>query len=278
MAYLLFRVADTLEDSSRWSGSRKHDELEQLNGLLEQPSKQAAAELAARWEADPPCEHDGYLELLRELPAVITAEAELSPEAQRLIRSHTQRTIAGMASFVSRERDGVLQLRDVADLQAYCYAVAGIVGELLTELFLKGRASLQLVAGLLRGDASKFGEALQLVNILKDSTADSTAGRHYLPSAVERSGVFRLARQVLKTAIDYCGALERAEAPRGVLAFTALPVLLARATLDRVERDGPGAKLTRPEVTEIIGRLRAALENGPFSALWQSSQEKEATP
>ena len=45
-----------------------------------------------------------------------------------------------------------------------------------------------------------------------------------------------------------------------MVAFTALPVLLARSTLDRVECDGPGAKLTRNDVLCIAGRLERALE------------------
>ena len=52
-----------------------------------------------------------------------------------------------------------------------------------------------------------------------------------------------------------------AGAERGIVAFTALPVLLARAALDRVERDGPGSKLSRGEVLGIAGRLEQALRS-----------------
>ena len=67
---------------------------------------------------------------------------------------------------------------------------------------------------------------------------------------------------------EYVHALQRAAAPRGLVEFTALPVLLARATLDRVERDGPGAKLTRPEVAAIVARLRDALDRDRYDDLW----------
>ena len=50
--------------------------------------------------------------------------------------------------------------------------------------------------------------------------------------------------------------------PMELVAFTALPVELARATLDRVESDGPGAKITRVEVFEIYQRLHRALAEG----------------
>ena len=139
----------------------------------------------------------------------------------------------------AREQRQRLQLDDVADLQAYCYAVAGIVGEMLTELFLlQDRDELRPAAPALRQDAASFGEALQLVNILKDAASDAVEGRCYLPDAVEVGEVFALARRDLEVAGRYCVRLEQAGAPRGFVAFTCLPVLLAWATLRRVEEPG----------------------------------------
>jgi phytoene/squalene synthetase len=100
------------------------------------------------------------------------------------------------------------------------------------------------------------------VNILKDAAADATEGRRYLPAGVDRDEVFRLAREDLQAAEAYVLALQDANAPKGVLAFNALPVLLAWATLDRVEAEGPGAKISRDEVAAILKRLDRALETG----------------
>ncbi len=75
----------------------------------------------------------------------------LRPEAQAILRTHVARSAEGMAAFVARiEPGGKLQLDTIEDLRAYCYAVAGIVGEMLTELFLLGRPSLARVAAELR--------------------------------------------------------------------------------------------------------------------------------
>lgn len=267
VAYLLFRVADTLEDATLWGRERKLAELERLGRLLDNPGQAAAASLAADWTADPPTEHQGYRWLLAELPAVMSSAATLTADAWRLIATHTSRTIRGMASFVAREEGGALRLRDLADLHAYCYAVAGIVGEMLTELFLLGRPALWPEGGALRADAATFGEALQLVNILKDSATDSREGRYYLPPALGRDEIFALARRDLGVAAAYCRRLERVGADRGLVGFTALPVLLARASLDRVEERGAGGKLTRDEVTRIVAELQVALERRAVSAL-----------
>ena len=60
------------------------------------------------------------------------------------------------------------------------------------------------------GRSRFFGEALQLVNILKDASSDATEGRIYLPPGVDRARVFALARRDLDTAAAYVGTLQRA--------------------------------------------------------------------
>jgi farnesyl-diphosphate farnesyltransferase len=166
-----------------------------------------------------------------------------------------------MSEFVARTTDsGELTLTSLQDLRDYCYAVAGIVGEMLTELFLFDRPGLAPVALTLRDRASFFGEALQLVNILKDSAGDADEGRRYLPEEVPVAEVFALARRDLGVAGDYIRALQKAGAPRGIVEFTALPVRLAWAALERVEDQGPGAKVSRPEVFLIVQKLRRALD------------------
>ncbi len=270
VAYLLFRIADTLEDASvPWSRSRQLAALAEFGELMVDPSVAEAERLAAGWLAEPPTDHDGYLELLAETPRVVAAFLDLSPGAREAIGVHTRRTAERMAGFVEKSGDdGVLQLAAIPDLRAYCYAVAGIVGEMLTELFLLDRGSLEQIGGYLRERAALFGEGLQLVNILKDSSSDATEGRNYLPAGIDRAEVFALARGDLEAAAEYSLAVQRAGGPDGVVAFTALPVELARATLDRVERDGPGSKITRDEVFRIYAALERALaEKRPAIAL-----------
>jgi farnesyl-diphosphate farnesyltransferase len=266
LAYLLFRVADTLEDATHWTPSRKKLELDDFAALLELPvgaQRDAMTEtMAARWREDPPLDQAGYLELLGELPFVMRAAATLHPGSWTIIARHTVRTTRGMATFVARESDGSVRVRDLADLRAYCYTVAGIVGEMLTELFLLGRHQLSSIAGELRADASAFGEGLQLVNILKDADADASEGRRFLPTGADRAGIFKLAFDGLDAASRYCARLEQAGAERGLLASTALPIVLARATLERVQRLGPGAKLGRVQVAALIARLQGAIAVG----------------
>ena len=261
IAYLLFRVADTFEDASHWPKERRIGALGDFNRLLSAYDRSEAERLAKTWVAEGVAPHAGYRELMAEVPFVLDAFFALKPEAVEPIRVHVMRSADGMARVVSRTGEtGELVLRDVPDLKEYCYVVAGIVGEMLTELFILGAPALVSIAPYLRERAPLFGEALQLVNILKDSAADAMEGRRYLPGDVPSSEIFALARQDLGSATEYILALQKAGAPRGTVAFTALPVELAWATLERVERHGPGSKVSRPEVFLIKQRVKRAVK------------------
>jgi farnesyl-diphosphate farnesyltransferase len=214
IAYLLFRVADTFEDAELWPRDRKLEALDRFARLLQSPAPEEARRAAEIWLAAPPCSDAGYLELLRRTPQVLGAFWRLSPGPRQLIGEHTRRTAEGMARFVRRAAEGgEIELADLEDLRGYCYVVAGIVGEMLTELFLSGRQALAPVRRFLRARSARFGEALQLVNIIKDSLADAAHGRRFLPAAGDLSQIVELARRDLRAAARYTLSLQGAGAP-----------------------------------------------------------------
>jgi farnesyl-diphosphate farnesyltransferase len=262
IAYLLFRIADTFEDAAHWPPDARIAALADFNALLRSYSRDKAETLSRDWVRREVARHPGYQELMAEVPFVLDSFFALSPGAVDPIRIHVIRSADGMASIVSRTRDGHLTLHSIPQLKDYCYIVAGIVGEMLTELFLLDRPGIASLAPFLRERAATFGEALQLVNILKDSAVDAEEGRRYLPAEVPKAEVFALARRDLGVAGDYIRALQQTGAPRGLVEFTALPVLLAWAALERVEKHGPGSKVSRPEVFLITQRLKRALDRG----------------
>jgi len=261
IAYLLFRVADTFEDDSLWPRARRLAALDELARLLRTRGGEQAA--AARWLTDTPVSHTGYVELLHESPAVMEAYWSVPSPARAVLRRELMRTVSGMAGFVRRgDAAGNLRLASLRELRDYCYVVAGIVGEMLTELFLLDAEALAPFASRLRRRSRFFGEALQLVNILKDASSDATDGRVYLPAGVDRARVFALARRDLDLAASYVGTLQLAGAPDGFVAFTGSPAVLARASLDRIESTAPGVKLTRAEVGVLMERMFENLAAG----------------
>jgi farnesyl-diphosphate farnesyltransferase len=261
IAYLLFRVADTFEDAALWPRATRLAALSDLARLLEKRGGERIA--AERWLANAPVAHAGYLELLRETPAVMEAYWAVPRTARAVLRRDLLRTVSGMAGFSRRgDARGNLRLASLRELRDYCYVVAGIVGEMLTELFLLDAFALGPLASRLRRRSRFFGEALQLVNILKDANSDATEGRVYLPGGIDRACVFALARRNLDIAGAYVRTLQLAGAPDGFVAFTGSPAVLARASLDRIESKAEGAKLTRAEVATLMERMFENLAAG----------------
>jgi farnesyl-diphosphate farnesyltransferase len=266
VAYLLFRIADTFEDATAWPRDRRIDALERLCELVQLPAseQEAAARQLVGWAlATPPVEHAGYLELLRQTPELLAALAARPRLVREVIVKHTLRTAEGMAQVVARaDERGNLRLASLKDLQGYCYLVAGIVGELLTELFLHDRPSLRDQGPVLRESMVQFGEGLQLVNILKDSGDDAHQGRVYLPPRVTRAELLALTHHDLHAAQRYLHGLQAGEAPRGYVSFCALSLGLAFKAVAALQARGPGTKVPREAVVRFLGALEAALDEG----------------
>ncbi|HVC39385.1 MAG TPA: squalene/phytoene synthase family protein [Candidatus Dormibacteraeota bacterium] len=90
--------------------------------------------------------------------------------AFRLDRSHLEAVIDGCAADCAP-----LVISTQADLERYCYGVAGAVGLLSAQIF--GYRD-----GRVPGLAIQLGEAMQLTNIVRDLKEDAARGRCYLPA------------------------------------------------------------------------------------------------
>ncbi|MDR0965916.1 MAG: squalene/phytoene synthase family protein [Myxococcales bacterium] len=265
IAYLMMRVVDTFEDAETWSTAARCEALDAFGRLIHFEADPDLAEtqaFAARLDANPPSSHAGYQELLHELPGLLADLATVGRAQRDRIVLYTQKMIDGMKETlrVSERRDGAIVIESLAELRDYCYFVAGLVGEMLTELMLLDAEQLLPAAASLRAKARLFGEALQLTNILKDSGVDAKEGRSFLKDAARRSEAFELARSDLRTAAEYIDTLQKHGAPVGYLGFTAFPVKLAIATLRQVEAKGPGHKISRDDVARALLELQSALD------------------
>lgn len=254
IAYLLFRIADTIEDEVDWSNGDKARALNVFTSLLNDGDFRSVAPDLIESLATSEVAHAGYARLLVDTVFVLDCFAALDAHQRELIARHLTRTTDGMA----------LQLEtgvppgDVAGARAYCYAVAGIVGELCTELFTTRNPRLAEAHADLIDLAPRFGEGLQLVNILRDERDDADAGRRYIPNAECRLDLADLAARDLHAAAEYVRTLEFNGASPGTVAFNALNVALAFETLALVNSVGPGAKLSRERVAEMFATMRVA--------------------
>ncbi|HEY1583141.1 MAG TPA: squalene/phytoene synthase family protein, partial [Chthoniobacterales bacterium] len=104
-----------------------------------------------------------------------------------------------------------------------------------------------------------YGEGLQLINVLRDRTADAAIGRVYLPAEeLARSSLesvfarwLEKAEEKTSTGIDYCVALTNWR----VRYATLLPALIGARTIALLRAAGPVAgkvKVSRKEVRRIL--------------------------
>ncbi|MCY1044924.1 squalene/phytoene synthase family protein [Corallococcus sp. bb12-1] len=258
VAYLLCRIADTLEDEA--PGALQGGLLDELADL---------AELGKDWDsrarsfvrrAKPTLRAEtpvAEAELLAGTPTVLETLASLPswvhPHIARCVR-----TMTGGMKHIQQAYAKEGRVEGLPDLQAtflYCYYVAGVVGEMLTGLFIDSSPAVAARRAPLTQRALAFGRALQLTNILKDVREDLDRGICWLPrdrmaahglepatlalpahrmQAVEMMHeLVAVARRELEVAFEYSLTLP-AEEP-GLRLFCLYPLFFAVLTLNAVE-------------------------------------------
>ena len=186
-AYLLCRIADTIEDEQALPSDVKqqfHDRFTRVVASTEDPHS-FARDLA-------PLLHGNTLAAERGLvanTASIIAVTDGFNLAQRESLARCVRTMCtGMPDF--ERHASTAGLADLREMDRYCYYVAGIVGQTLTDLFCDYSPRIaERREAMSKLDVS-FGQGLQMTNILKDFWEDRDRGVCWLPPDLfARAGV-----------------------------------------------------------------------------------------
>jgi farnesyl-diphosphate farnesyltransferase len=285
LSYLLCRVADTVEDAPELAAPRKLALLDRFAASLTDPDVDLAdLEVAFGGRQDPDAR-------LAARAHAVTALLHEQPQSVReAVIPWVSEMCRGMAEFANDRpvvmADGggsVRVLETTADLDRYCYYVAGTVGHLLTALFTAQRSRIDADAAAAMDElAEDFGAGLQLVNILVDVARDRQRGVSYVPAEWCRAeGVdpARLldpslrpgARRVLQRLVEraherlararrYCLLLPRTEYQLRL--FCVVPYYLALRTLTALENDqrypeaGQRVKIGRSAVYRTVTAAR----------------------
>ena len=185
-AYLLCRLADTIEDDAGLDDTQKtafHGRFVRVvEGL--QAAEPFAADLAPRLSARTLADER---ELVRNTARVIRVTHGFSAAERSALTRCVKVMCRGMPAF--QRNKSVAGLPSLRNLDEYCYYVAGVVGEMLTELFVLHCPELRGKREELLRLAVSFGQGLQMTNILKDIWDDRQTGTCWLPRSVfERHG------------------------------------------------------------------------------------------
>ncbi|MGZ3459484.1 MAG: phytoene/squalene synthase family protein [Archangium sp.] len=284
VAYLLCRIADTLEDEAHGPASA---------ALLAELARLST--LPGGWEADARRFTEEALRVLRsQAPQAEVRLVEGTPRVLEAlavhpapVREHGAGGVATMAEGMGRMGDkgrasgGGLGLASLEETLEYCYYVAGTVGEMLTRLFEWYSPAIAQRAGALEPRAVAFGNALQLTNILKDVREDLERGSCWLPRTVlaehgltpeallepghrgeamkAHGRLVAVAHRELRKAFEYVMALPREE--RGIRLFCLWPLFLAVLTLRKVYGNGAvlepkPVKVSRRTVKWVMGSTK----------------------
>jgi farnesyl-diphosphate farnesyltransferase len=186
-AYLLCRIADTIEDEPALSADDTYVFLERLTAVVKgtEDAARLARDVVPRLsERTLPAERD----LVANMNRVIRVVGRFDERQRAAIRRCIEVMSRGMHQF---QRTASLKgLARSVDMDAYCYYVAGIVGETLTELFCAYSPEAMRHYSELYELAPSFGQGLQMTNILKDVWEDRSRGACWLPQEVfSRYGV-----------------------------------------------------------------------------------------
>jgi farnesyl-diphosphate farnesyltransferase len=309
LAYLLARAADTIADTRIIPRTDRLTYLDVLRRELDLPAASRLHEIARALTG--PQRIPAERELLLRLPECFAEFQRLPGEDRHRIRALLLALISGMQedlrAFPGEGEQHLAALESRADLDRYTYYAAGCVGEFWTDMVVAHRPALAgWDASAMRARGKRFGQGLQMTNVLRDLAQDLRMGRCYLPQQdllalglaprdlLERAAIERL-RPLLRDLVvltlshyaegwAYLMAIPRREI-RLRLAC-AWPLLIGLRTLDLIQRarglldPGMTVKISRPAVYGILARSTAlAWSDGGLTRYYRALRDRiEASP
>ena len=302
VAYLLCRIADTLEDEMQGPVAQRLPLFRELARLCELPAGWpiAARKFAALAKQQlRPTTPASEVNLLIGTPLVLEAFTLLESGTRPMVSRCLSEMTAGMSKILESTQGGDRSpgLADLEETLLYCHYVAGTVGEMLTGLFSRFSPQIEARLPQLRPKAARFGRALQLTNILKDLREDLERGSCWLPrkemakhglstqtllEAGRRTQAVALlneliavARRELDVALDYTLALP-ADQP-GIRLFCLWPLFMAMLTLRELDGNPEvfeprPVKISRDAVQQVMSLTRELVDRDEeLRALYKSS-------
>ena len=188
-AYLLCRIVDTIEDEATLDSRQKRDFCERFSRVVrgDAPALGLRDDLAPLLSAKTlPSER----ELIAVMPRVIRITHGFDPAQRDALAVCVEIMAQGMAEF--QDRDLRFGLSTMAEMDRYCYYVAGVVGEMLTRLFCHYSPEIAVHRDEMMRLAVSFGQGLQMTNILKDLWDDHDRGVCWLPQKIFEAQGFEL--------------------------------------------------------------------------------------
>jgi farnesyl-diphosphate farnesyltransferase len=296
LAYLLARTSDTVADTSQIPVTVRIETLKLLSDASQgAASRDVVAGVTASFVSLQ--ENRSERQLLEALPECLLWLDQMEHANRNDIRIVLEQITRGQMLDLERfgEPTEVRALGTAADLDEYTYLVAGCVGEFWTRLcFRHVRNFARRTEDEMLALGRRYGMALQLINVLRDSGSDLRAGRCYFPE-YELNAAHLTPKQILseperfqptyrtwlekaKTGLESGMEYSRAIENRRVRAATVLPALIGARTLALLQVAGASAlertvKVPRSEVRAMILSLAVTfVSRGKMDAIFDRAK------
>jgi farnesyl-diphosphate farnesyltransferase len=258
VAYLLCRIADTIEDSLILTIIQKQNLLEKYANILVSENATNALKAFMKQISSLPQEGVDY-DLLHNLPLILSVYNKFPKKVRRGISSWVVEMISGMRKYVqSKHNSSQNFLKTLNELDDYIYYVAGTVGNLVTTLFSHYSHNItHKITDKLWKYAESVGKGLQMVNIIRDIPDDWKCNRSYMPNELlkkydlTRQSIFdmqnlqrskkmldeliQISLAYLDAGLNYIVAIPKAE--RSIRLSCLLPVFWALQTLRHIKKN-----------------------------------------
>lgn len=251
VAYLLARTSDSIADAPGLDASLRLQMLQQFGDDVQGrcppspiPSPKEMPESEGRLLG-------AFVDCVRALEALAPGDRA---DVLEVLGHITRGQQLDLERFGAASAGAPQRLASDAQLDEYTYLVAGCVGEFWTRL---GFRHVERFAALGEPEmlelGRRYGQALQLVNVLRDASDDLAQGRIYLPDPAHVEPWLARARDGLECGMRYALAVRSAR----VRVATALPALIGARTLSllRAAPAGSRVKMPRREVRSLLARI-----------------------
>lgn len=176
--YLWCRITDTIEDDMQLSWQQKVYFHEKIIAILNNNCHaQQFVDALLPLLSEQTSEHEKLL--VANLQVILDITKQLPSKQQLAVKQCVITMNTLMPEF--EKIASIAGLENLSALNKYCYAVAGVVGEMLTRLFSDHCNMSQEQQNILMPLAISFGQGLQMTNILKDRWSDKARQICWLP-------------------------------------------------------------------------------------------------
>jgi len=278
LAYLLCRIADTIEDDPEFSIDHKVQKLCEYADLFP-PTSNYDHRIEGFLNNINFQQTNDASELLMNTVRVFNEFAKLPDTMISVISTYVKEMALGMASFQEKgSGKEIVFLEDKEELDQYCYFVAGTVGLMITSIFSENSSKITpKIQEKLTDRSVAFGLGLQITNIAKDFYGDRERGWCYVPRSFfieegidpvndsfdkKQEGFVNAHKRLINLALTYLdeALLYTLDIPRTLIRyrlFCLWPLFMAVESLAKLSGDqnlfrGRTVKISRDDVKRIV--------------------------